>query len=170
MPQEAKRSAKQDAIEWKNERWPIGNLVEWPRNPRILTEAQAAQLARSIQKFGFVEPIAINLDGRIIGGHQRRRIMVMKALTDPKGEVDVRVPNRQLTEDECEELAIRLNLNQGEWDIDKLANEFEVDKLLDWGFEKWQLGGIDPEDAEGLGDDEEGEALEHTCPKCGFRF
>jgi len=51
----------------------------------------------------------------------------------------VRVPERELTEREAEELAIRLNKNTGDWDFDALANNFELDDLLDWGFDKKEL-------------------------------
>ncbi len=57
----------------------------------------------------------------------------------PDDLVDVRVPERELTEREAEELAIRLNKNTGDWDFDALANNFELDDLLDWGFDKQEL-------------------------------
>jgi len=37
------------------------------------------------------------------------------------------------------ELNVRLNKNVAEWDFDTLANEFELDDLLDWGFDKGEL-------------------------------
>jgi len=65
----------------------------------------------------------------------------------------VRVPERELTEREAEELAIRLNKNTGDWDFDALANNFELDDLLNWGFDKKELdidlwAGELPEDVE----------------------
>ena len=33
------------------------------------------------------------------------------------------------------ELNVRLNQNSGEWDWDKLANEFDMTELIDWGFD-----------------------------------
>ena len=38
-----------------------------------------------------------------------------------------------------EELNIRLNKNTGEWDWDILANDWEVDDLLAWGFTEEEL-------------------------------
>ena len=35
---------------------------------------------------------------------------------------------------------IRLNKNTGEFDIDILANEFDIDNLVDWGFKHIDLG------------------------------
>jgi hypothetical protein len=44
----------------------------------------------------------------------------------------VRVPDRELSIDEARELNVRLNKNVAEWDFDTLANNFELDDLLDW--------------------------------------
>ena len=38
------------------------------------------------------------------------------------------------TEEEIDELNIRLNKNTGSWDWDKLANEWDVNLLCEWGF------------------------------------
>ena len=50
---------------------PIDKLHGWDRNPRKMTEEEHAQLQKSIEHFGLVEPIVINKDNRITGGHQR---------------------------------------------------------------------------------------------------
>ena len=63
-------------------------------------------------------------------------------------EIDVRVPSRTLTDREVEELNIRLNKNTGSFDFDILANNFEVDDLLDWGFEPFELSISIPEPTE----------------------
>jgi hypothetical protein len=55
--------------------------------------------------------------------------------------VDVRVASRELSEKEREKLTVFLHKGAaGEWDFDVLANEFEVDDLLDWGFKEFELG------------------------------
>jgi len=74
----------------------------------------------------------------------RRRVMMANGIVDPSMEVDVRIPSRELDPDEFTELAIRLNRNTGEWDYDKLANEFDEIQLVDWGFEPRELGIEDP--------------------------
>ena len=122
-------------ITWRTERRRIGDLVEWEDNPRRLTHDQALQLAESIRKFGYVDPVVVNADGKsIIGGHQRRRVMLAKDYVSEDTTVDVRIPSRQLTPHEQKELAIRLNRNTGEWNWDTLANRFETEELLEWGF------------------------------------
>lgn len=124
---------------WRTEQRAVGDLVEWEANPRQLTEKQAADLKESLQRFGYVEPVAIDVDGKIVGGHQRRRILLDIAAVAPDTLIDVRVPNRPLTDDEFTELAIRLNKNTGEWDWDKLGNAFDIADLTEWGFDEKHL-------------------------------
>ncbi len=134
------KSTKQDTPIWSNETRRIGDLVDWEKNPRRLTAKQANDLRDSLKKYGYIEPIQINTDNRIIGGHMRKNVLLQRLLIDPNTEIDVRVPNRTLSEKECEEVAIRLNKNSGEFDWDILANEFEVESLIDYGFEPKELG------------------------------
>jgi ParB-like chromosome segregation protein Spo0J len=44
-----------------------------------------------------------------------------------------------LSKEEERELNIRLNKNTGEFDMDILANEFDIDELTDWGFKHIDL-------------------------------
>jgi len=122
-------------------------------NPRQITEKQAKDLKASLAKFGIADPIIINTDNMIIGGHQRKKILETLLGYDPDFQIDVRVPDRELSIDEARELNVRLNKNAGQWDFDILANNFELDDLLDWGFDKGELdldlwAGDAPEDVE----------------------
>ena len=152
-------------ITWSNEKRKLKDLKDWPKNPRKITDKQAAQLAKSIVKFGYIEPIQINLDGTILGGHMRKRILLVAGIAKGDTVVDVRVPSRLLTEEEVEEVNIRLNRNTGEWDFDALANEFDEDKLIDWGFEAPDFG-VDEEKPHSMGDANQGE----FCSKCKRPF
>lgn len=155
---------------WHNERRRIGDLEEWGKNPRNLTDGQADQIKQSIARFGFVDPVVINTDNRIVGGHMRKRVMLARGLVHQDTEIDVRVPSRLLTEDEFEELAIRLNKNTGSWDYDKLANQFDQVKLLDWGFtlREFHMEDHDPPPHAGGGGPGRQETI--TCPQCGATF
>jgi len=125
-------------LTWHTEKRKLGDLIEWDKNPRQLKDHDAEHLKKSLDTFGVADPLIINTDNKIIGGHMRRRIMLQSGYK-PDDLVDVRVPERELTEREAEELAIRLNKNTGDWDFDALANNFELDDLLDWGFDKKEL-------------------------------
>jgi hypothetical protein len=115
-------------ITWTTVKRRLGDLIEWDKNPRRLSKHDGEHIKRSMDKFGLADPLVINLDNHLIGGHQRKHL-----LADPNLVVDVRVPSRQLTEAEAEELAIRLNKAQGQWDFDLLANNWQPPELIEWG-------------------------------------
>jgi ParB-like chromosome segregation protein Spo0J len=124
-------------MKWHTEQRVISNLIPLENNPRKLTEKQTKDLTRSIKKFDLVEIPAINLDGTILAGHQRLKIMALLGRGDEI--VDVRVPDRKLSKKEAEEYLIRSNKNTGEWDFDLLASGFKQEELQDWGFDVGEL-------------------------------
>ena len=76
----------------------------------------------------------VDTDNCIIGGHQRKKALLQAGYSlDHK--IKVLKPSRELTKEEYKRLNIRDNLNHGEWDFEILANEFEIDDLVDWGFD-----------------------------------
>jgi DNA modification methylase len=121
-------------MKWHIEKRKVSELIPDEHNPRVLTKKGLADLKKSVDKFGLAEPIIINTTGVIIGGHGRAKVL------DPSEDVEVYVPERELTADEQKELNVRLNKNiAGEWDFDILANEFEVGDLIEWGFDEKDL-------------------------------
>ena len=54
--------------------------------------------------------------------------------------IDVRVPTRDLTEEEVDAYLVTSNYVDGSWDWDELANSFDQDMLQDIGFTGEQLG------------------------------
>ena len=101
-------------MKWTNEKRKISELVPYIANPRQITEKQAKDLKASLAKFGLADPLVINTDNMIIGGHQRKKIIETLLSSDPDLLVDVRVPERELTIDEARELNVRLNKNVAE--------------------------------------------------------
>ena len=150
-----------DNITWRNEKRSISDLSPAEYNPRQLTEKQAKDLDASLERFNLCDPIIINADNKIIGGHQRINILKQRGAV----EVDVRVPSRQLTEHEEKELNLRLNKNLGEWDFDLLAG-FDKEMLLDVGFDSAELDKmfqLEPDEK----DDDVPEAPETPISKTG---
>lgn len=125
-------------IKWHQEERKISELIPASYNPRKLTEQQAEDLKASLGKFGLAEPIVINTNNTVIGGHQRLRTMA--DLYGVDFLVQVNVPHRQLELEEEKELNIRLNRNVGEWDWEVLNKEFQVEDLMDWGFQSFEFG------------------------------
>jgi len=115
-----------------------GDIMLAEYNPRQLTKDQYKQLKDSIVRFGLVDPLIVNKNKNrkniLVGGHQRLRIAKEMAIDKiPCVEVD-------LEQEEEKELNIRLNKNVGEWDYDTLANFFDTDELMEWGFSSQELG------------------------------
>lgn len=108
-------------------------IKKWNSNPRQITDLQKAQLEKSLETFGLCQPLVLNADFTLLGGHQRYEI----TQADP---IPCYIPNRLLDEKEAQELALRLNQNGGSWDFDILANEFDLGDLLDVGFDPSELG------------------------------
>lgn len=117
-------------MEWNQKTVKLKNLHENEKNPRRISKHDADQLEKSISRFGLCEPLVVNVDNTIIGGHQRYRMLKKLGYK----EVAVYVPSEALGAKEAEELGIRLNRNNGEFDYDLIANNFDVDDLIDWGF------------------------------------
>lgn len=144
-------------MKWKDETRKIKDLKGYAKNPRSLSKVQAEHLETSVKTFGQCQPIVINPDGLIIGGHQR--VKTMKKLGYK--EVSCLVPEKALTEKQVEELNIRLNRNLGDWDWDVLGNAFEVEDLLDYGFSLDDLHLDGPDVEEGSEEDPEQKAEIH---------
>jgi DNA modification methylase len=121
-------------INWKNETRKIADLIPADYNPRKINEAQKQRLKQSLEKFNLADPLILNADNTIIGGHQRLKVLIMLDIRD----VDVRVPDRLLSKEEEKELNIRLNKNTGDWDNEMLIN-FDEDFLFEIGFEDKEL-------------------------------
>ena len=91
-------------------------LVPADYNPRQIDNHQLEALKRSLDRWGFVEPVVMNKrTGRIVGGHQR--VKAALALAVPE------VPTVWVDIDEEGEKALNIALNQisGDWREDKLA-------------------------------------------------
>ena len=124
-------------INWTLRTFRLDELTDYYKNPRSLSEKEFKQLKTSLDKFGMIDKPIVNADSAntIIGGHQRKHVLEATGVK----EVECWIPDRELSDKEVEELNIRLNKNTGSWDFDTLANEFQLDDLLDWGFDKGEL-------------------------------
>lgn len=122
----------------KIKEWELEKLINAEYNPRVLKEHQFKQLKDSIERFGLVDPILVNINkdrhGIIIGGHQRTYV------AEKLGMKSVPVIELNLTLEKEKELNIRMNKNQGEWDFDSLANFFDQEDLIDFGFSEYEFG------------------------------
>lgn len=105
----------------KQERWKIADLRPAEYNPRKRLQPgdeEYERLKRSIETFGYVDPIIVNADGTVIGGHQR--LFVLQDL----GYLEADVSVVSLSKADEKALNIALNKISGEWDEEKLAAIF----------------------------------------------
>lgn len=122
---------KKEKLYWHNETRKVKELIKWEGNPRKLNEQEQRDLTDSLEKFNLMSIPVINTDNTIVSGHQRTYILGL--LGRGEEEIDVRVPNRKLTESELKEAVLRENKNTGSWDMEKLK-EMDLTMLLDVGF------------------------------------
>ena len=144
MDARVKAKRKTSAPAWpadKVERRSVSSLVGYAQNPRLHSEAQVTQIARSVSEFGWTMPCLIDEDGILIAGHGRvlaaRQlglrdvpVMVARGWTDEQRRA-YRIADNQLT------LA-------SSWNEELLASELGELKLVDYdlsltGFDANQL-------------------------------
>lgn len=97
----------------------LSELQHATYNPRVSLrpeDKEYQKIKKSIEHFGYVDPIIINSDNTIIGGHQRSKILHDLGYD----EVDCVVV--ELSKNDEKALNIALNKLDGEWDIDALSD------------------------------------------------
>lgn len=112
-----------------------------PRKHLTPEDEEYQKIKSSINKFGYVDPIIINSDGTIIGGHQRANVLSDLGYE----EIDVVVVD--LSKDDEKALNIALNKITGEWDEVKLK---DLLLELDLGNYDITVTGFDKEELEDL--------------------
>jgi len=122
-----------DKLIWTTKKTKVSDLIQLEINPRKISEAKKAKLKESLEKFNLVEIPAVNTDLKVIGGNQR--IVALLLLGRANEEIDVRFPNRTLTESEVKEYNIISNTHAGEFDFDLLTEHFSDIDLAQIGFE-----------------------------------
>lgn len=115
----------------------ISEVKPNPKNPRVIKDGKFQKLVKSIQEFPDMlnkRPLIVFTDVDykyvVLGGNMR-----LKALNELKfKEIPVIVAD-EWTEEQKHEFLIKDNVGFGEWDWDSLANEWDVEKLDDWGLD-----------------------------------
>jgi len=127
-------------IEWMTTTRKVKDLIPYKKNPRTLSEKQLEGLKRSLKKFNIAELPCINTDGTLVAGNQR--ILALSLLGRGDEEIEVRIPNRKLSEAEFKDYLLTSNRSGGSWDFDRLAEDFDIGELLQAGFDSFDLSNI----------------------------
>jgi 16S rRNA G966 N2-methylase RsmD len=130
------------ALELHIEMRRLDELRPSPRNPRTHSAKQIRQIAESIKKFGFTNPLLIDSDDNVIAGHGRRRAANQLGMTTvPTIRLD------HLSPEQARALVIADNrlAELAGWDEDLLAAELLELSKLELDFELEVLGFETPE-------------------------
>jgi len=151
-------------LSWKTIQKTVNELVPQEINPRVMSDKQMSDLKRSLSKYGLVEIPAIDFNGEILAGHMRMK--AMKLLGRGEEVIDVRFPNRKLTEQEAKQYLIASNKISGDWDTN-LLKSFDLGVLEFAGFDQIELGALWDKDKEVVEEDfnEQKELMKIKKPK-----
>jgi DNA modification methylase len=132
---------------------PTQSLRPYPGNARTHSPKQIKQIARSIERFGFNNPVLVDDEDQIIAGHGR---VEAAKLLNMKTVPTVRLSHLSDEEKRAYILADNRLAEKAGWDNEVLA--IELQGLVDLGFDVL-LTGFEPADVdiiiEGIGDESE---------------
>ena len=123
---------------------PLSDLHPAEYNPRVALapeDEEYKRIKRSIETYGYVDPIIINSDGTIIGGHQRYNVLL------DLGYDTAHVVIVDLDKNAEKALNVALNKISGEWDDEKLCDPLQDLDLSGYdfsltGFTRSELDGL----------------------------
>jgi ParB-like chromosome segregation protein Spo0J len=144
----------------------IKDIKPNPNNPRLVKDDKFKKLVQSIKDFPQmldIRPIVVNKDMIVLGGNMRLKACKEAGLT----EIPI-IKAEDLTEEQQREFIIKDNIGYGEWDWNIIANEWDTDKLEEWGMNIPSFDSSEEIEDE-LQIDEEIKT-DNQCPKCGYEF
>jgi len=114
----------------------LSKLKGNPNNPRIIKDDKFKKLVKSINDFPkmmALRPIVVDENFIVQGGNMRLKALQEIGFKDIPDEWVKQVSD--LNEDEKKQFIIKDNVGFGEWDWDDLANNWDAEKLTEWGLD-----------------------------------
>jgi hypothetical protein len=166
------------------EMWPLERLRPYERNARTHSPQQVAQIAASIQEFGFTNPILVDGTDGILAGHGRLTAAKNMGLAEvPVIVLDHLSPEQRRAYVLADN---QLALNAG-WDAERLQVEVMMLNLADFdlsllGFDEDRIMGLLEGDLNSSPDDEDDQSqldqlapkelteINCVCPSCDYEF
>ena len=115
----------------------INEVKPNPKNPRQIKDEKFKKLVKSIQEFPDMlnkRPLIVftDVDNKyvVLGGNMRLKACKEVGIK----EIPIIVAD-EWTEEQKAEFLIKDNVGFGEWDWDNLANEWDAEKLDEWGLD-----------------------------------
>lgn len=147
-------------LKWQTKIIKINKLKSLDNNPRSITKENKDLLSKDIDNLGIFKPLIADKDLVIIGGNKRFNEYKNKGFDN----VEVSIPNRDLTEKERKEIVILDNKHRGSFDIDILMDEYE-ETIKDLGFND-VLPDFEEKQFEEF--NRLDKKKKNICPKCGY--
>lgn len=123
-----------------------------PKNPRLIRNGMFEKLVQSLKEFPEMmelRPIIVDDNNIIQGGNMRYR--ALKELGYKEIPDTWVKKGKDLTPEQWREFVVKDNLAYGEWDMDILAADYNLEELEAWGFNSPDLFDI-PEEPEVIDD------------------
>jgi site-specific DNA-methyltransferase (adenine-specific) len=114
----------------------LSKLKGNPNNPRICKDDKFKKLVKSINDFPkmmALRPIVVDENFIVQGGNMRLKALQEIGFKDIPDEWVKQVSD--LNEDEKKQFIIKDNVGFGEWDFEDLANNWDENKLNEWGLD-----------------------------------
>lgn len=100
---------------------PLSDIVPYKNNAKFHPDEQVKRISKSIEKFGFNQPLVVDKAGIIIVGHGRYLAALLLGLTT------VPVLTSMMSEEEAKAYRLADNkLNESEWDMDLVKPELKL--------------------------------------------
>jgi hypothetical protein len=135
-------------------------------NPRYINKTNFKKLVNSLKEFPKmleVRPLVVDENMIVLGGNMR-----LKALTEA-GFKEVLIHQvLDWSEDEKNQFIIKDNSSFGSWDWEILANEWNMQKIVDWGVDLPKEMFADEDDP--VQNNVQDELLKEICPTCGSKM
>lgn len=148
------------------------DLKPYANNAKIHTSEQIEQIKRSIEQFGFNDPIAIWHDNEIVEGHGR----LLAVMEMPEIEKVPVIRLDDLSDEERKAYMLvhnKLTMNTG---FDFSLLEIELENITNIDMSEFDFDAVAPFDENSLGDlfadaeEKEKEPKKIQCPHCGEWF
>jgi hypothetical protein len=110
-------------INWNTKQVKIKDLIPNEKNPRKIKGASFENLKRKIENLGLFTIPTVCEKGILLTFHQRLKALI--SLGYGEKLIDVRYPDRELSEEEKKQITLASNINDGVWDIDILKSDFQ---------------------------------------------
>jgi len=135
-------------------------------NPRYINKTNFKKLVNSLKEFPKmleVRPLVVDENMIVLGGNMR-----LKALTEA-GFKEVLIHQvLDWSEDEKNQFIIKDNSSFGSWDWEILANEWNMQKIVDWGVDLPKEMFADEDDP--VQNNVQDELPKEICPTCGSKM